>query len=116
MVEALAVTTGNPVPVMAARAVFLGSGWRAIIGALGLVAYNAGLHWPGQECQFLSVLVAAAGVTGPTWGGIMVCEAAWRWPAFPQDGAVPARGVRVNKWHVEVKPGKQSCTCFAASC
>lgn len=89
-VEAFAMLSGQPVVVMAARAVLLAGGWRRAVGGLGLAAWarglhvsrgrSASLHAQAQDhaaCMVLSLLVAGAGLGDGPWVSGLVLGAPW---------------------------------------
>ena len=82
---ALAVTSGLPVPLMAARAVLLSSGWCFWVGAVGLAAWGFSVHspWGWGSCEAFSLLVCWSGLFGCGWSSCFVLGAAVHLPACP---------------------------------
>ena len=74
--DALAVLSGQPVVVMAARAVLFAEGWRRLVGGVGLVAWACGLHASRRYCEVMSVLVAGAGLRDASCASVLVLGAA----------------------------------------
>jgi hypothetical protein len=90
LIEALAAVSGQPVLVMAGRALVMAAGWRRLAGGLGLVAWAGGVHWSQGRCEIMSLVVAGAGLQEVGWGAPLVMGAAWCWPAFPEQ---PGQGM-----------------------